>query len=313
VTWRSAIDEMPECDPDHPFYPVGYDQWLEKVMDEPWARALEAMVKWTGSWVGTEERFFEELRMRVGKEVASSPDFPSSAERLKVYQDIAVDGFIARRLEFWYWYNADLSEEDLEGFDAPGWGPEAPILLFRDDAARRPDYWQAMCRLLARRDTLALAILMFTGKDGHFKKTRRWTGTTAELLKKLQKHDPGGLNGVPIPFANCFRPREEHRYEVYTLFESNDLIYPSSREDYITFHRQMKRCSRVLKEWRIKVSKEKHPYAYTSRESGKVEQRSMTYWTIESPRWEKPNLFGNPNISARELSIMVALWVTSTD
>ena len=23
TTWRSAIDEMPECDPDHPYYPVG--------------------------------------------------------------------------------------------------------------------------------------------------------------------------------------------------------------------------------------------------------------------------------------------------
>ena len=33
--WRSAIDEMPECDPDHPYYPVGYDEWLEKVMAEP--------------------------------------------------------------------------------------------------------------------------------------------------------------------------------------------------------------------------------------------------------------------------------------
>jgi hypothetical protein len=35
TTWRSAIDEMPECDPDHPYYPVGYDEWLEKVMAEP--------------------------------------------------------------------------------------------------------------------------------------------------------------------------------------------------------------------------------------------------------------------------------------
>ena len=248
-TWRSAIDEMPECDPDHPFYPVGYEEWLQRVMDEPWVRALEDMVKWTGVWVGTEDRFVAELRMRVGTEVASSPDFPSSAEQLKLYQSIATDGFIARGargLEFWHY--PDFSEEDLDDFDAPTWGPEAPILLFRDDAARRPNYWQAMCKLLARRDALALAILMFTGKDGRFKKARRWTGTTAELLKKLQKHDPGGLNGIPIPIANCFRPREEHRYEVHTLFDSRDLIYPSSREDYITLHRQMRRCAHVLEE-----------------------------------------------------------------
>ena len=42
---------MPGCDPDHPFYSVGYDEWLEKVMAEPWVRALEDMVKWTGMWV----------------------------------------------------------------------------------------------------------------------------------------------------------------------------------------------------------------------------------------------------------------------
>jgi len=35
------------------------------------------------------------------------------------------------------------------------------------------------------------------------------------------------------------------------------------------------------------VHKEKHTYSYTSRESGKVEQRSVTYWTIEAPRWKK--------------------------
>jgi hypothetical protein len=144
---------------------------------------LEDMVKWTGIWVGTEERFFEELRMRVGREVASSPDFPSSAEQLKLYQSIAIDGFFARPLQFLlHW---DLSEEDLDDFDAPGWGPDAPILLFRGDAAHRPNYWQAMCKLLDRRDALALNVLMFTGKDRHFRKSRRWTGTTAELLKKL--------------------------------------------------------------------------------------------------------------------------------
>jgi hypothetical protein len=309
VTWRSGINEMPECDADHPDYPAGYDKWLQKVMDEPWVHALEDMVKWTGVWVGTEEAFFRELRMRVGREVASSPDFPSSAERLKLYQSIATDGFHARRLEFWHWRLSDLCEEDLDDFNTPGWGPDAPVLLFRDDTARRPNYWQAMCRRLARKDALALAVLMFTGKDRHFKKSRRWTGTTAELLKKLQKHDPAGLDGVPVPIANCFRPREEHRYAVYTLFDTSPPIDPSSREDYITFHRQMRRCAGVLEEWRIKVSKQRHTYSYTPSDGGRVEQRSTTYWTVEAPRWEKPEIIGDPNISARELSIMVLSWL----
>lgn len=103
------------------------------------------------------------------------------------------------------------------------------------------------------------------------------------------------------------RPREEHQYEVYTLFDTRDVIYPSSREDYIIFHRQMKRCAHVLEAWRIKVSKEKHITSHTSRESAKVVQHSTTYWTIGAPRWDKPDLIGDPNISARELSVMVAL------
>jgi hypothetical protein len=309
TTWRSVIDEMPEYDPDHPFYPVGYEEWLETVMAEPWVRALEDMVRWTGVWLGTEERFFEELGTRVGREVASSPDFPSNTEQLKMYQSIAIDGFFARRLEFWSWHHSDLSEEDLDDFDAPGWGPSSPMLLFRDDAGRRPNYWQAMCRLLARREALALAILMFTGKDGRFKKSRRWTGTTAELLKKLVKYSPNGLDGPPMFFANCFRPREEQGLEPYYPYDPPDLLDPSRREDYITLHRQMRRCAHVLREWRIKVSKQKHTYRYTPRETGRAEQRSKTYWTIEAPRWKKPDLIGDPNISARELSLMVLSWL----
>jgi hypothetical protein len=65
MTWRSAIDEMPDLQYIRAFEPgsTAYAEWLEKVMDEPWVRALEDMVKWTGVWVGTEEAFFEELRM----------------------------------------------------------------------------------------------------------------------------------------------------------------------------------------------------------------------------------------------------------
>jgi hypothetical protein len=86
-----------------------------------------------------------------------------------------------------------------------------------------------------------------------------------------------------------------------------------SREDYITLHRQMKRVSTVLEEFRIRISKQKHTYSYTSRESGKVERRSETRWTIEAPRWDKPDYLGDPNRSAVDLSIMVLSWLMPAD
>jgi hypothetical protein len=82
-----------------------------------------------------------------------------------------------------------------------------------------------------------------------------------------------------------------------------------SREDYITLHRQMKRVSTVLEEFRIRVSKRKETDSYTLRKSGEVERRSTTYWTIEAPRWKKPDYLGDPNSSAQKLSLMVFSWL----
>jgi hypothetical protein len=168
-----------------------------------------------------------------------------------------------------------------------------------------------MCKLLARGDALPLSILIFTGEDRHFRKFRRWTGTTTKLIEKLQRYNP--LDDVPMFFANCFRPREEHRSTPYFPCNPPNLLSPLGREDYILFHRQMKRWAPVLRELRIKVSQYKHTYSYTSRESGKVEQHSRTYWRIEAPRWKKPDYIGDPNISALDLSIMVASWIAPTE
>lgn len=288
--WRSAIGQMPDLQYIAMFEPdsTEYEEWLEKVMAEPWVRAMEDMVKWTGVWVGTEERFFEELRMRVGKEVFASPDFPSSVERLYEYIEDARDGFIARPL--WFWHYKDVPEEDLDHYDVPGWGPEAPILVYTGDAAERPDYWEAMCKLLAYRDALPLTVLLFSGNDRHFQRFRTWTGSTTELLEKLGRHAPK-LGPVPFFFANRFRPEEEHKNYAVFDFDPPNLIDPITRDDYLLFHEQIRRWAGVLGEVRIKISKEKRPFSRTSPESGKVERHSRTYWTIEAPRWKKPDLF----------------------
>jgi hypothetical protein len=57
----------------------------------------------------------------------------------------------------------------------------------------------------------ALAVLILTGEDNHFRTFRKWTGTTTELAKKLREHNSNSPDGVPMFFANCFRPREEHK------------------------------------------------------------------------------------------------------
>lgn len=310
MTWKSVINEMPECDQEHPFYPEGYEEWLEKVTAEPWFRALEDIVRWTGVWVGTEEQLFEELEMRAGKEIFASPDFPKDFERLNLYMQIARDGFIAKHLAFWH--HRELTEEDLDHYDVPGWGLEAPILVYQGDAARRPDYWQAMCDLLAQRDALPLAILIFTGEDNHFRRFRKWMGTTTELIEKLGKHRPR-LGPVPFFLANLFRPEERHGYEVGACFYPPNLLDPLTREDYIVFHKQMRRSARVLKEFRITVSWQKRPYSRRSPESGRREPGSRTYWTIERPRWRKPDLIMNPDIPARDLPILIASWLAPKD
>ncbi len=306
--WRSAINELPECDEDHPLYPKGYDEWLEKVTAEPWFRALEDMVRWTGVWVGTEEAFFAELRMRVGEDVFSSPDFPDSVERLDGYIEAAIDGFCERNLMVWH--HGELTEEDLDHYDVPEWGPESPILVCQGYAAERPDYWRAMCRLLVRGDELPLAVLIFTGEDRHFRRYREWSGQTEDLLGKLRRNSPNGLVGVPKFFANCFRPQEEHRSMPWFDSDPPDVLYPNDREGYLAFHKQMSKWAPVLKELRIGVSRRKQYKSYRSRESGEVERRATTRWTIEAPRWKKrDDLFVNPGVPAKDLIVMVHSWI----
>lgn len=306
--WRSKINECPERDADHPFYPEGYDEWLEEVMAEPWVRALEDLVKWTGLWVGTEEQFFAELEMRVDKDAFASPDFPSSVERLNIYQEIAIEGFMKRDLEFWHY--SELTEESLNDFDVPEWGQEAPVLVFTGRVASRPNYYRAMCRLLAfHQDALPLSILLFTDEDRHFRDSRRWSGTTTELIEKLRRNTPNYPGALPTYFVDCFRPKEEHRHLPNFQFNPPRLLEPLHPGDYITFHKQMRKWAPVLREYRIKISSQKRPFRWISPEGDKSEWRERTYWTIEAPRWKKPDdLFRNPR-KVRNLPITVAAWI----
>jgi hypothetical protein len=281
TTWKSEIMTGPDM------YEEGYREWLEKVMDEPWARAVEDMVRWTGIWVGTEEELIAELKMRVGSEVAASPDFPSSLEILDWYFGIALDGFFLKSigiLDF-----RKLTEEDLEAFDVPGWGPEAPVIVYQGGAAHRPDYWGAMIRLLSYGDALPLAVLIFTGEDRTFRDSRKWTGTTTQLIDKLIQNTPE-LGPVPFYIANDFRPPEKHRFYHIVDYDPPDLLDPITREDYVLFHKRMRSWAKVLKEEKIGVSWERRDTLPGT--NIKIDGPPKTYWTIEAPNWKKPDLLG---------------------
>jgi hypothetical protein len=251
TTWKSVIYEAPDqeelrdSDPTSTAYP----DWVYEVMEEPWVRGLEDLVKWTGVWFGSEERLFEELKMRAGKEVSASPDFPSSLEQLNEYIDIAIDGFCMKNLKFLDY--RETSEEDREDFDVPGWGPEAPLLVWVGDAAERPDYWKAMYDLLCYRHPLPVNILVFTDRARDFRKWRRWRGTTTELVEKLSKYTPLTIRNVPIFMANLFRPEEKHRdYVLYPdvfPYDPLDVINLLTREDYLLFHKRMRKWAPILK------------------------------------------------------------------
>jgi hypothetical protein len=315
TTWKSAIMDDHGWDgvEEDPEAFERYERWLEQVMDEPWFTGLEDLVKWSGVWIGTEEQIIEELKLLAGREVSSSPEFPSSFEQLERYVSIALDGFFQKNLILLHY--RDLTEEDLDDFDVPGWGPEAPVLVHQGKAAARPDYWEAMVKLLAYGNALPLAVLIFTGNDRHFRNYRKWTGTTKELMGKLDEYYPD-IGLVPMFFANCFRPPEEHTKHLYFSCDTYALLYPMSREDYMRFHKRLRSWAPFLQqEARIKVTWEKRKATVSRRfAEGETEVVERTYWTIESPRWKKrEDLFANPGVSAKELGMMVAMWLAPSE
>ncbi len=295
--WRSEIHGGPDpeelwvTDPGS----KAYDEWLARVMDEPWFRALEGMVAWTDIWVGTEEELIEEMRMRAGKAAGNSPDFPASFGRLKLYVDLALDGFFDRNLRVVD--HRELDEEELDAYWAPGWGPEAPVLLFRGDAAWRPCYWRTLLRLLRHWHPLPAAVMRLTASREFARYLEpgqprsRWYNTK-DLAKALVKHYPTLVN-TPRVLLDLARP--EWATMLDPSFWSDREMYllePVGLEGHRVFGGQMRRWAPVLKEEaRIKVSWERRTSCPVPSPMFRHEPR--TYWTIEAPRWEmRDDLFG---------------------
>ena len=293
VEWRSEIEDGPDREELWATDPGSgaYEEWLGRVMDEPWVRAVEGMVAWTGVWVGTEEELIGEMRMRAGKAAGDSPDFPSSLRRLKRYVNLALDGFFDRKLRVAD--HRDLDEEELEAYWAPGWGPDAPALLFRGGAAYRPDYWKTMLKLLRHWHPLPAAVLGLTASKGFAKflepgGPRSRFYNTEDLAKALIKHYPHFLR-IPRPLLDRARPEWvlEGDPMVWWHKEEPTASVGYDFEDTLALGRRMRRWAPVLEEEaRIKVTWERRTTVPGLPPEMRL-HRPKTYWTIEAPLWEK--------------------------
>ena len=188
--WKSIIrdypDEQVEWQKTNPLY----EEWLQAVMEEPWFLALRDLVKLTGTWIGSEAELMGEINIRVNREVYESEDFPSVPQKLMVYYEIIFLSY--PNVDLGILDYRKLKKNDLEDFDVPEWGPEAPILLQRGWAGTRPSYKMTMYLLLYKyRSPLPLAVLMFTNDSYKFtRKKRSWSGSTTELAEVLLGHYP---------------------------------------------------------------------------------------------------------------------------
>ncbi len=290
MTWKSEIlsgpDPMEAPFPDSDFDPAEYEEWLERVMREPWVHALVGLVRWSGLWVGAEEALMLELKARAGREAAASEDFPSSLERLDRYMSIAEDGFHERDIGLLDYQ--ELSEEDRDDFDVPGWGPDAPVLVCQGDAPYRPNFWVALRELLKYWHPVPVAVLTLTASR-EFAKERRRSYTTENFARALRKHLLVMFN-VPMVFLDMTRPEGFKGIDPVMGEEREHMMDPRGLDGHRVFHAQMRKWAPILREWGIVITREKRPVPPGITMGGDEERPAKTWWTVEAPRWKKPDL-----------------------
>jgi hypothetical protein len=234
TTWRSIINSGPSEEED------GYSEWLEEVLLEPWVQALWGLVQWSGVWTGTEDQLIQQMRMRVAREVRASEDFPSSLEQLTTYMDWAIDGILSSGLGV-FDYHQELADGDLDDFDVPGWGPEAPILVKAGDACYRPYYRDAQFELLKFWHPVPVAIVHLTASR-EFAKSRKRSYSTQDLAKVLGKYYPSYRNVPGIALASA---RPEGVDDAFPEFSSDEefeaMVNLYGPKPHLLFSKQMRK------------------------------------------------------------------------
>ena len=295
MTWKSEIrngpDRMEAQYSDSVW--AEYEEWRERVMREPWVLALEGLVKWAGVWVGTEEELVGELKVRAGREVGRSEDFPSTLEQLITYVHTAEDGFFERKLGVLDF--RELTEEDRDDFDVPGWGPEAPVLVSQGDAAYRPNYWTALITLLGYWHPVPVAVLTFTASRG-FANERVRSYTTEDFAKALRKYYLTMFN-VPMVFLDMTRPEGVEGIDPSPSSLPWYMMDPRGAEDHRAFEGEMRKWAPILREVGIGLTWERRASPPGVPASFGKGRRTKTWWTVEAPYWKKPDLdFTGPSV-----------------
>jgi hypothetical protein len=287
--WKSIIDEEPEEAIENP--ETGsleinprWTEWWETVTQEPWLVAMHSLVRWSGTWAGTEEELAEEINLRVNPEVRESEDFPSTYQKLLEYYMAlfyySTPNVVPMLLDY-----REISKDDLEHFDVPGWSPQAPIMIHRDDAGMCPIYLHTVYALLYRhRSPLSLAVIEFTRESRKFTKQQRtWSGTTGELAERLLAHYPmPGLFGFP-PFAKT--PDDPEGKEAERRFdEVRDLLDLTESSDYRELAGRLRTCAYILREFGVRLSWQKIESKAPDRDGGLQTTRKL-YWILQAPHW----------------------------
>jgi hypothetical protein len=213
--------------------------------------------------------------------------------QLLEYQAYAIHGFLYSGLGV-YNYHQELADGDLEDFDVPGWGPEAPVLVEAGDAAHRLYFTDTQFELLKYWHPFPVGIFHLTaGRE--FSKTRTRTFATKELAKALVKYYPTYRNvrHLALKYA-C--PEGVGEFHLGPDFESdeefNALINFYGPEAHFIFYKLMRKWAPILKEKaRIKISWVKRTTFPGLPESKDPEEPLKTWWTIEAPRWKNPDRF----------------------
>lgn len=281
--WRSELYNRP----DEPGYGdndlswdeqvAKYNRWVERVLSEPWVEAIREVVSEEGIWIGTEAELLREVRQRVPNSVLRSDDFPSTPQALIYNWEILFESC------FCPWplirdYNKiivqdDVTEEELRiSFNAPDWGPDAPLFLQRGDAASAKRFYDVAAQELINEDSVfALAVLALTFRHQNKKGTGGWEGRTKSLTSELEKSNP--LDPI---VSRVLRAKGVE--QIVDEHSDWDLLYPTEPREFKALHRKLKECARIVGCVGIEMKCERNTSL------GRT-NKGIQYWTIKAPEW----------------------------
>ena len=205
-------------------------------------------------------------------------------DRLKDYAWIASDAFTRVDIDILDYELAKTYSTDE--FDAPGWGPQAPILIFQDNSVLRPDYICTLGKVLECWDPFLLALFLFASNE-RMGNGRWWEGTTPQFVEAVRLQRPH-QESVPDYILEGFRPTEaiSPLPEYENDEEEARLMRPETPEDYEAFVQHIRECMPFMESIGIRARIELHPSEVGLFEDV-VDLRDwrQVRWVVRAPRW----------------------------